>query len=70
MFDTLDQPLGELLLRDGFDLVSSAIGDTELNIVLVPDVASTSQILSQSSPGTESVHHTSTRTPYVRRLVA
>ena len=45
MFDTLDQPSGELLLRDGFALVSSSVGDEELSFVLAPDVASTSQTL-------------------------
>ena len=42
MFDTFDQPLGELLLRDGFALVSSAIGNEELSFVVAPDVISTS----------------------------
>ena len=70
MFDTFDQPLGGLLFRDGFALVSFTVGDEELSFVLVPDVTSTQQILDQSLLGTESACHTSICKPYVRRLVA
>ena len=50
----LDQPLGKLLLRDGFTLVSSAIGDEELGSALLPDITGSSQILVESISDTES----------------
>ena len=50
-----DQPFGELLLRDGFTLVLSTIGDEELVSALLPDITGSMQVLIQSSSDTESV---------------
>ena len=57
IFDTFDQLFGEPLLRDGFALVLSAIGNKELGFAVAPDVAGAVQVLVQSSSDTESVHH-------------
>ena len=51
----LDQPLGNLLLRDGFTLVLSAIVDEELASTLLPDTTGSSQVLIKSTHDTESV---------------
>ena len=32
MFDTFNQPLGELQLRDGFALIAFTIGDEDLKL--------------------------------------
>ena len=39
VFDALDQPFGEHLLRDGLALNLSAIGDKELGFAFLPDFA-------------------------------
>ena len=36
--NALDQPFGKPLLRDGFKLVSSAIGNEELDSALLPNL--------------------------------
>ena len=50
----LDQPLGKPLLRDGFTLVSSIIGDEELGSALLPDITGSLQVLITSTSDTES----------------
>ena len=46
------QPFGELLLRDGFTLVSSTIEDKELGSTLVPEITGSPQVLIQSASDT------------------
>ena len=49
-----DQPFGKLLLRDGFTLVSSTVGDEELSSALLPEITSSLQVLVQVAFDTES----------------
>ena len=47
--------LGESLLTDGFTLVSSAIGDEELDSAQAPDITGSLQVLVQSMSDVKSV---------------
>ena len=48
-----DQPFQKPLRRDGFTLVSSALGDKELGSALLPDITSPTQVLIQRVSDTE-----------------
>ena len=47
-----NHPFGKLLLRDGFTLVLSTIGDEELGSSLLPDITGPPQVLAQSASDT------------------
>ena len=52
---TVNMPFGEPLLRDGFALVSSAIGTENFGHAQMPDVTGSMQVLVQSTPDTDSL---------------